>query len=216
MKITFLDQTFDITLPCDTELFWVAATNNNRLMVFASKPECKDGFWHGDIIPQDSIQYVNSVADYTKSVAAFKTTIKAEPFAEDNYSELLKYIDEHKPTNETIPEFAFIYMVRQQLWSLEFVEYGDIVIIDSSDYEAIGMIAVDTDASRIFFKLKLFNMGVLINFNKDEVSWVNNIDDDYSDDYLDKAEAYSCKPINLPSTELSIYKMLSEALVKER
>lgn len=44
MKITFLDQTFDITIPHDTELFWVAATNNNRLMVFASKPECKDGF----------------------------------------------------------------------------------------------------------------------------------------------------------------------------
>lgn len=38
MKITFLDQTFDITMPCDTELFWVAANNNNRLMVFASKP----------------------------------------------------------------------------------------------------------------------------------------------------------------------------------
>lgn len=215
MKITFLDQTFDITIPHDTELFWVAVNDNNHLMVFSSKPEYKDGCWYGSIIPQDILQSVNRVRDYTKSVAAFKTTIKAEPFTEDNYSELLKYIDEHKPTNETIPEFAFIYMVRQQLWSLEFVEYGDIVIVDSSDYEAIGMIAVDTDASRIFFKLKLFNMGVLINFNKDEVSWVNNIDDDYSDDYLDKAEAYSCRPINLPSTELSIYKMLAEALVKE-
>lgn len=80
MKITFLDQTFDITIPHDTELFWVAATNNNRLMVFASKPEYKDGFWRGDIIPQDTLQSVNRVRDYTKFLAAFKNNNKSRAF----------------------------------------------------------------------------------------------------------------------------------------